>query len=122
MGTNDFLALGGGGAANVIDQAIYAARAARLTGFQSGTAQSAQLNQVWRQLSIMAAVIAQFIVNQTGQNAVDDGTTATLLSNFATAVAVSARQNPVLADTGTANTYAVPTSRRSRLTRPCPVS
>ncbi|MDN7413471.1 hypothetical protein QZM42_33640 [Burkholderia vietnamiensis] len=107
MASNDFLAFGGGGAANVIDQAAYAALAARLTGFQSGTAQSAQLNKVWRQSSIMAAVIAQFIVNQTGQNAVDDGTTATLLSNFATAVAVSARQNPVLADTGAANAYAV---------------
>ncbi|KVU48235.1 hypothetical protein WK69_11035 [Burkholderia ubonensis] len=107
MATNDFLPFGGGGAANVIDQPTYAALAARLTGFQSGTAQSAQLNKVWRQSSIMAAVLAQFIANQTGQNATDDGTTATLLSNLATAVAVSARQNPVLADTGTANTYAV---------------
>ncbi|WP_156440960.1 hypothetical protein [Burkholderia sp. ABCPW 14] len=80
---------------------------ADLNGFQSGTAQSDQLNKVWRQSSIMAAVVAQFIVNQTGQNATDDGTTATLLSNLATAVAISARQNPVLADTGTANTYAV---------------
>ena len=107
MGTNDFLPFGGGGAANVIDQPTYAALAARLTGFQSGTAQSAQLNKVWRQSSIMTAVVAQFIVNQTGQNATDDGTTVALLSNLATAVAVSARQNPVLADTGTANTYAV---------------
>ncbi|HDV8348841.1 TPA: hypothetical protein RKT01_000579 [Burkholderia vietnamiensis] len=107
MASNDFLAFGGGGAANVIDQATYAALAARLTGFQSGTAQSAQLNKVWRQSSIMSAVIGQFIANQTGQNAVDDGTTATLLSNLAAAVAVSARQNPVLSDTGTANTYAV---------------
>lgn len=107
MGTNDFLAFGGGGSANVIDQPTYAALAARLTGFQSGTAQSAQLNKVWRQSSIVAAVVAQFIVNQTGQSATDDGTTATLLSNLATAVAVSARQNPVLADTGTANTYVV---------------
>ncbi|AIO68009.1 hypothetical protein DM82_1188 [Burkholderia oklahomensis] len=107
MGTNDFLPFGGGGSANVIDQLTYAALAARTTGFQSGTAQSAQLNKVWRQSSIMAAVVAQFVVNQTGQNATDDGTTATLLSNLATAVAVSARQNPVLADTGAANAYAV---------------
>ncbi|UEC01263.1 hypothetical protein [Burkholderia vietnamiensis] len=107
MATNDFLPFGGGGAANVIDQPTYAALAARLTGFQAGTAQSGQLNKVWRQSSIMAAVVAQFIVNQTGQNATDDGTTATLLSNLGTAVAVSARQNPVLADTGTANAYAV---------------
>jgi hypothetical protein len=55
----------------------------------------------------MASVIAQFIVQQTGQPAIDDGTTATLLANLAAAIGVAARQNPVLTDTGTANTYAV---------------
>ncbi|KWE70569.1 hypothetical protein WL77_12265 [Burkholderia ubonensis] len=86
MATNDFLPFGGGGAANVIDQATYAALAARQTGFQSGTAQSPQLNKVWRQSSIMAAVLAQFIVDQTGQSAVDDGTTATLEANLKAAI------------------------------------
>ncbi|MGS1004017.1 hypothetical protein ACVCH0_20605 [Burkholderia glumae] len=80
--TNDFLAFGGGASPNVIDQATYAALPARLSGFQSGVAQSAQLNKVWRQSSIMAAVLAQFIVARSGQAAVDDGTTATLLSNL----------------------------------------
>ncbi|WP_254211201.1 hypothetical protein, partial [Burkholderia multivorans] len=55
-------------------------------GFQSGTAQSAQLNKVWRQSSIMAAVLGQFIVDLTGQDAIDDGTTATLLANLKMAV------------------------------------
>ncbi|HDR8973752.1 TPA: hypothetical protein QDB00_005326 [Burkholderia vietnamiensis] len=86
MASNDFLAFGGGGAANVIDQATYAALAARLTGFQSGTAQSAQLNKVWRQSSIMSAVLAQFIVDLTGRDAIDDGTTASLLANLKAAV------------------------------------
>ncbi|KWN75780.1 hypothetical protein [Burkholderia ubonensis] len=86
MATSDFLPFGGGGAANVIDQPTYAALAARLSGFQSGTAQSAQLNKVWRQSSIMAAVLAQFIADLTGQNAIDDGTTATLLANLKAAV------------------------------------
>lgn len=89
MGTNDFLPFGGGGAANVIDQPTYAALAARLTGFQSGTAQSAQLNKVWRQSSIMAAVLAQFIVDQTGQSAVDDGTIATLEANLKSAISAA---------------------------------
>lgn len=80
--TNDFLAFGTGASPNVIDQPTYAALAARLTGFQSGVAQSAQLNKVWRQASIMAAVLAQFIVARTGQSATDDGTTATLLANL----------------------------------------
>lgn len=104
----DFLPFANGGGANVLTQSAYAALTSILAnGFSAGTAQSAQLNKVWRQSSIMAAVVAQFIVNQTGQPAIDDGTTATLLSNLATAVAVSARQNPVLTDTGAANAYAV---------------
>ncbi|WP_321853108.1 glycine-rich domain-containing protein [Burkholderia cenocepacia] len=86
MATNDFLVFGGGSSPNVIDQATYAALAARLSGFQSGTALSAQLNKVWRQSSIMAAVLAQFTANFSGQNAVDDGTIATLLANLQTAI------------------------------------
>lgn len=86
MATNDFLVFGGGSSPNVIDQATYAALTARLSGFQSGTALSAQLNKVWRQSSIMAAVLAQFTANYSGQNSVDDGTTATLLANFMTAI------------------------------------
>ncbi|MFA8336411.1 hypothetical protein [Burkholderia cenocepacia] len=86
MATNDFLVFGGGSSPNVIDQATYAALAARLSGFQSGTALSAQLNKVWRQSSIASAVLAQFIVDMTGQNATDDGTTGTLLANLKSAV------------------------------------
>ena len=103
----DFLPFATGAGANVLSQAVYAALSSVATGYQSGVAQSAALNKTWRQSSIMAAVVAQFIVNQTGQPAIDDGTMATLLGNLATAIAVSARQNPVLADTGAANTYAV---------------
>ncbi|MCA8480254.1 hypothetical protein LGN35_20125 [Burkholderia multivorans] len=83
---NDFLPFATGPGANVMAQADYEALEALLTGFQSGTAQSAQLNKVWRQSSIMAAVLGQFIVDLTGQDAVDDGTTATLLANLKMAV------------------------------------
>ncbi|WP_232465470.1 hypothetical protein [Burkholderia ubonensis] len=69
-----------------MSQADYEALAALLTGFVSGTAQSAQLNKVWRQSSIMSAVLAQFIVDLTGQDAIDDGTTVTLLANLKMAV------------------------------------
>ncbi|MCA8328846.1 hypothetical protein [Burkholderia cepacia] len=86
MATNDFLVFGGGSSPNVIDQATYAALTARLSGFQSGTALSAQLNKVWRQSSIMAAVLAQFTANFSGQNSVDDGTTAALLANLQAAI------------------------------------
>ncbi|MDT6962897.1 hypothetical protein QTN24_15460 [Cupriavidus sp. SZY C1] len=86
MATNDFLVFGGGAGANVIPQVTYSGLTARTAGFSSGVAQSAQLNKVWRQSSIMAAVLAQFISDQTGQDAVDDGTTATLLANLKAAV------------------------------------
>jgi hypothetical protein len=86
MGINNFKPFAAAGGANVMAQADYEALAALLTGFQSGTAQSAQLNKVWRQSSIMSAVLAQFIVDLTGQDAIDDGTTATLLANLKTAV------------------------------------
>ncbi|CAN0620536.1 conserved protein of unknown function [Burkholderia multivorans] len=88
---NDFLTFATGAGANVIDQPTYAALAALMTGFQAGTAQSAQLNKVWRQSSIMAAVLAQFIVAQTGQPAIDDGTTAALLANLIAGVDQVAR-------------------------------
>ncbi|WP_454763355.1 phage tail protein [Cupriavidus campinensis] len=79
---NDFLVFGGAGGANVITQAAYAALGARASGFSSGTANSAQCNKTWRQSSIMAAVLAQFISDRTGQDVLDDGTTATILANL----------------------------------------
>lgn len=79
---NDFLVFGGAAGANVINQVSYSGLAARTAGFSSGVAQSAQLNKVWRQSSIMASVLAQFISDQTGQDAVDDGTITTLLANL----------------------------------------
>lgn len=87
MATNDFLPFATAGGANVVTQSAYAALAALGTGYQSGVASSAQLNKTWRQSSIMAAVLAQFISDQTGANSVDDGTTSTLLSNLKIATA-----------------------------------
>lgn len=83
---NDFLPFAGAGGANVMTQADYLALASRLSGFTAGTAQSAQLNKVWRQSSLMTSMVGQFISNRSGQNAVDDGTTGTLLTNFELAV------------------------------------
>jgi hypothetical protein len=86
---NDFLPFATGSGANVLDQSDYAALAALSTGYQAGIAQSAAVNKTWRQSSIMASVLAQFIVQQTGQAAIDDGTTATLLANLTAAVKAS---------------------------------
>lgn len=103
MATSDFLVFAGSGGANVITQSAYASLAALGPGFSSGVAASNQLNKVWRQSSIIAAVVAQYIADATGANSVDDGTTATLLSNLHTALSVS-MFNP---DTGAVNAYAV---------------
>ena len=56
MPDNDFLSFAGAVGANVISQADYASLPAQETGFQAGTAISGQLNKVWRQSSIMAAM------------------------------------------------------------------
>lgn len=104
--SNDFLTFAVGGSANVTPQAAYAADTPLLqNGFVAGIANSADLNKVWRQSSIMAAVVAQFIVNQSGQNAVDDGTTATLIANLLTAIRSATKTGVILTDTGAANAY-----------------
>lgn len=104
---NDFLPFAVGSSANVLSQSAYAALTSILqNGFQSGIANSQQLNKVWRQSSIIAAMIAQFIVDNSGQTAIDDGTTATLEANLLTAVRNAAKQSVVLTDTGSANAYA----------------
>lgn len=86
MATNDFLVVAPGPAPNVASQATYAADTIVTTGNVSGVAKSAIVNKAWRQSSIMASVLAQLIVDNTGQNAVDDGTISTLLANLKTAL------------------------------------
>lgn len=84
---NDFLPIAVASNANVISQADFAALTEVLQGgFSSGIAKSSQINKVLRQSSIMTAVLAAFIVDKSGQAAVDDGTTATLEANLVAAV------------------------------------
>ncbi|MCO1402838.1 gp53-like domain-containing protein [Burkholderia multivorans] len=86
MASNDFKVFASGPNANVMTQADYEALAALVSGFQSGTAKSEQVNKVLRQASIIAAMIGQFVVDKSGQSAVDDGTIATLESNFSASI------------------------------------
>jgi hypothetical protein len=106
MATNDFLPFANGGGANVLTQAQYAALTALLSGgYQSGVANSAQMNKTWRQSSIMAAVLGQFAADYSGNNSTDDGTTATLEANLVTAIRSATKTGIILADTGAANAY-----------------
>jgi hypothetical protein len=103
MASNDFLVFAGGAGANVITQSTYASLAALGPGFTAGIANSNQLNKVWRQSSIMASVLGQFMAAVSGQNSTDDGTTSTLLTNLMTAVNSAAMG----LETGSGNTYQV---------------
>lgn len=84
--TNDFRVFAGAVGANVLTQSEYLATSELTSGMVSGTASSRKFNKVWRQSSIIASMIGDFIVAHSGQDAIDDGTTATLLENFSTAV------------------------------------
>jgi Glycine-rich domain len=86
MAENDFLPWATASDANVLSQTAYAALSTLATGVELGLASSAQANKTWRQSSIIAAVIAQLIVQQTGEGVVDDGTTATILTNLTAAL------------------------------------
>jgi len=85
-GVNQFVPFATGVGANVITPTALAALAATSTGFQSGVAQSQQLNAVWRQSSFVASAIAQIIAD-TGVNANDDGNVAEFRDAFLTAMA-----------------------------------
>jgi hypothetical protein len=95
MATNEFLAFAADPAANVMLQSDYAATGftSRILGFSTGTALSLQLNKVWRQASLIAAMIAQFSVDNTNQDALDDGSPggqAALLTHFTQAIKTAA--------------------------------
>jgi hypothetical protein len=82
---NELLPFGQAVGSNVMDQAAYDALAQRLTGFVSGTAQSAQLNKVWRQSALAAYVVGQFM-SDSGFDALDNGDVATFLARFKSSV------------------------------------
>ncbi|CNJ30417.1 tail fiber protein [Yersinia rohdei] len=100
--TNEILPFGLGVESNVMAQADYEALAARSGGFSSGVAKSEQLNKVWRQSAFVASVLAQFIANRSAYDVLDDGDTATLLTNLELAVKTYANANLPAASTTTA--------------------
>ncbi|WP_258378991.1 hypothetical protein [Pantoea ananatis] len=73
MAANNFKPFATGNGANVTSQADYEALVALASGFQSGKASSAQINKVLRQASFIAAALAQYVANKSGQDVLDDG-------------------------------------------------
>jgi len=86
---NDFLPFSTSGTANVYTNAEYTADTDHTNGNQPGIAKSKLVNKALRQCSIISTVVAQYIADITGTNAVDDGTTTTLLTNLKTATNVA---------------------------------
>ena len=85
MATNDFLVWAPGGG-NVMSQGAYSTNTFLTNGVVTGLADNTLYNKSVRQSSIMAATIANFIIQELNLNVVDDGTTATILTNFTNAL------------------------------------
>lgn len=86
MATNNFKPFAIGAGANVLSQAEYEALAALVTGFTSGKASSAQVNKALRQSTFIAASIAQFILNKSAIDVLDDGDLAGFVTDFGNAL------------------------------------
>lgn len=85
-GQNDFKAFAAGAGANAMAPAAWGALTALLAGgFQAGTASSAQINTVLRQVSTVAAAIGKVIADA-NINAVDNGDVAALAASLITAL------------------------------------
>lgn len=86
MAKNEFLPFGTAANANVLSNEDYQVLPARAAGFSSGVAKSEQLNKAWRQATVMASVLGQFIADVSGNDVLDDGNTATLKNNLIAAL------------------------------------
>lgn len=89
MAKNEFLPFGTAANANVLSNSAYQALPARTAGFSSGVAKSEELNSAWRQASVIASVLAQFIADKTGQDVLDNGDLLTLQANLNSAMLIA---------------------------------
>lgn len=107
MAINEFLSFATGAGANVLSQADYDALSARIAGFQSGTAKSAQVNKAIRQAAFIAAAMGKFAADNSGADSLDNGDLSAFLNNFKLALQLFIGSAGYGIDTGTANAYAV---------------
>lgn len=89
MAKNEFLPFGTLANANVLSNDEYQVLPARISGFSSGVAKSEELNSVWRQASVIASVLAQFIADKTGQDVLDNGDLAALQASLNSAMLIA---------------------------------
>ncbi|AIA47164.1 hypothetical protein L085_08585 [Serratia sp. FS14] len=88
MAKNEFLPFGTAANANVLPNADYQALPARTAGFSPGVAKSEELNTVWRQASVMASALGQFIAEKTEQDVLDNGDVSGLVDQLGIALSL----------------------------------
>lgn len=87
MATNDFVPFcPTDTGTNLLSQADYLASPDLSIGNQPGVASSKLNNKVLRQSSFVAACLAQFLANTTGQNVLDDGNQSNMIATMAAAL------------------------------------
>ncbi len=104
-GTNEYSPFASGVGANVETPADWTSNIVRQQGFQNGIALPSQANTVWRQCSVIAAMIAQFSADFSGDDSVDDGDVLAAEQRFVDALNAYAAPVGVyfITDTGSAN-------------------
>ncbi|BBT72359.1 phage tail protein [Klebsiella sp. WP8-S18-ESBL-06] len=85
MATNNFKPFATAANANVTAQADWESLPALLSGFTAGKASSAQINKALRQASFIAAALAQYTSDNTGDDVLDDGDQAAFIAKMAAA-------------------------------------
>lgn len=85
MPVNNFKPFATAANANVMAQADWEALPALLSGFMAGKASSAQVNKAIRQASFIAAALAQYTANKSGQDVLDNGDLNGFISKMVTA-------------------------------------
>ncbi|PVZ79361.1 hypothetical protein C9426_33895 [Serratia sp. S1B] len=73
MAKNEFLPFAYAANADVLSYDDYQTLIARKVGFTTGVAKSKELNTAWRQSSVIASTVAQFIADHSGNDVLDNG-------------------------------------------------
>jgi hypothetical protein len=87
----DYLPVATAAGNNADTQANFLGSGYQLNGFVNGMAQPSQANKLWRQSSMIAAAVANFVSNQLQINVIDDGNLAALITNLTNAIASAAQ-------------------------------
>lgn len=103
MATSQFSVFGTGSGAYVLPPATWAADPVRQSGFPPGLLPKEKLNTPLRQASSIATMLANFIAANQGDDVLDDGDLAALLSQFGTALSAFNSQTATSYSIATAN-------------------